>query len=107
MTHVGDLRHRLELEKLSRVSDGAGGYTESWASVASIWAAIAAKSGRETVIAERLSSHVTYDIIIRYRSDVTAEMRFRDGAKLYYIVAFFDMDGHEAWLKCVCEQRDN
>lgn len=107
MTDVGDLRHRLTLEKLSRAADGGGGYTETWVTVATIWGQLIPKTGRETLLAEKPTSRVIYDIIIRYRDDMTVEMRFSDGAQLFYIESFFDEDGRQAYLTCKCERRDS
>ena len=42
-----DLNRTLVLEGATRVSDGAGGYTEVWATLGTLWAAIAPGSGRD------------------------------------------------------------
>ncbi|WP_297341988.1 head-tail adaptor protein, partial [Pseudophaeobacter sp.] len=40
------LRRRLLLEDPQRLSDGAGGYSESWAPLGVVWAGLSAQTGR-------------------------------------------------------------
>ncbi|MEM7619807.1 MAG: phage head closure protein [Pseudomonadota bacterium] len=103
--NVGQLRRRLDIEQLNRVSDGAGGYATSWVNVDTVWAKVEPKIGRERLIAEQVSSRTNYDIVIRYRSDITAEMRFRDGTQVFHILSFFDENDQKSYLKCICEER--
>ena len=37
----------ITFQRKTRVADGMGGYTETWADVYSVWAAVKAKAGRE------------------------------------------------------------
>jgi len=39
------LNRKLELEAPVRTADGAGGYTETWAALGSLWAEVTARSG--------------------------------------------------------------
>ena len=48
-----ELRHRLTLEQLERVSDDGGGFTESWVEVATLWCDLRPLAGSETVEADR------------------------------------------------------
>jgi hypothetical protein len=52
--YPSDLRHRLTLAELSRVTDDGGGFTESWVEVATIFADLRPISGSERV--ERTSA---------------------------------------------------
>ena len=101
-----DLRHRLTLEQLDRVSDDGGGFSESWVAVATLWCDLRPMAGSETVEADRLAGRVSHEIALRYRPGVAPAMRFTDGARVFHIVSVIDVDERHRWLKCLCEERD-
>lgn len=101
---IADLRHRLVLEQATRVPDGGGGATETWVPVATVWAAIAEKTGRENEAADRTAPKVIMEITIRHREGVTTDMRFRRGSRHFNIRAALDKDGRRRWLTCTCEE---
>ncbi len=101
-----DLRHRLTLEQLERMSDEGGGFSESWAAVATLWCDVRPLAGSETVESDRLAGRVSHEIALRYRPEVVPAMRFRDGARVFHIVSVIDVDERRRWLKCLCEERD-
>lgn len=102
---VGALRHRLRLEAPSRDEDGSGGAVVSWQPVATLWAEVIAGSGREILQSDGLTALAMHEVRIRYRSDVTAEMRFVMGERVLDIRAVRDLDGRRLWLSCLCEER--
>ncbi len=101
---IAALRHRLLLEQRTRVADGGGGATETWTSVATVWAAIAEKSGREREAADRAAPKVAMEVTIRHREGVNTDMRFRQGSRHFNIRAVLDKDGRRRWLTCTCEE---
>jgi len=103
---IGALRRRVVLERPALADDGGGGAVETWEAVAEVWAMIEAQSGKETVEADRLSGTRRVDVTIRYREDVSANMRFRLGDRVLDIRAVLDEDGRRRFLKCNCEERD-
>lgn len=102
--HLRDLRHRLILETETRTSDGGGGASTGWSAVGLVWGAVRARTGSERLEADGAKGRITHDVIIRWRSDVTPAMRFRDGARALDIRAAFDPDDERRWLKCLCEE---
>ncbi len=101
-----DLRHRLTLEELERVSDDGGGFTETWVEVAELSADLRPVGGLETVEADRLAGRVSHEVALRYRPGVVPAMRFRKGARLFHILSVINVDERNRWLKCLCEERD-
>ncbi len=81
-----ELRHRLTLEQLQRVSDEGGGFTETWVEVATLFADLRPLTGIETVEADRLAGRVSHEVALRYRQGVVPAMRFRKGARVFHIV---------------------
>jgi SPP1 family predicted phage head-tail adaptor len=84
---IGDLRTLLTLEAPSRTSDGAGGASVAWETVAQVWAFVSPLTGDEDFALDRIAGHLRHEIAIRYRAGVTLEMRFRDGDRVYDIRA--------------------
>ena len=85
---AGRLRHRVVIQSLAETQDGAtGAITESWSTLATVWAAIEPLSGREFIAAAESGSEVVARIVMRHRSDVTAKMRIVDGSMTYNIQA--------------------
>jgi SPP1 family predicted phage head-tail adaptor len=106
-THqIGELSRRVVLEQAVRTPDGAGGAIESWTAVATLFAAVRALAGGESLAFDRIDGRVTHEIIIRHRADVTPAMRFRMGTRLFAIVAALDLDGRRRHLRCLVEERD-
>lgn len=103
---VGDMRRLMTLERNMRTGDGGGGATESWISVAQIWAAIEALSGDEGHAEHRVSGRVSHEITLRYRSDVEPEMRLTLDGRVFHLLAVFDKDGRRRWLTCLAEEQD-
>lgn len=101
---AGALRRRLTLEAPVRGADEGGAAATTWSALADVWAAVTPKSGREIVDADGQAARVTHQIAIRWRSDVKAAMRFRDGASLYVVHATFDGDPHRRHLVCLVEE---
>jgi SPP1 family predicted phage head-tail adaptor len=104
--NLGELRHRLVLEELQREADGGGGFIETWGAVAELSAVLRPVSGSESVEADRIAGKVTHEIVLRYRDGVRPAMRFRKGARLFHIVSAIDVDERNAWLTCLCEERE-
>lgn len=103
---TGALRNRVALERLARTEDGGGGGQLSWVQVDELWAAIRPYSGNEAVVAEVLMGRVSHLIVIRYRPDVTAAMRFRTSSRNLEIVAALDNDERKTWLDCYCVEKN-
>ena len=79
------MKHRVSLQSLSQVSDSQGGFTETWATDAELWAAIDPIKGYERYQAQQVQTPVTHKITIRYRSDVTTKKRFLYGSRVFAI----------------------
>jgi SPP1 family predicted phage head-tail adaptor len=103
---AGDLRHRLVLEQLEREDDEGGGFTETWSELAELWAELRPIGGSEAVESDRLAGSITHEVHLRYRPDVQPAMRFREGTRVFHILAVIDVEERKRWLKCLCEERD-
>lgn len=97
----GMLRHRVTLQRFQQGQDAYGGPVETWEDVATVWASLEAMNGREFFASKQAQSEVTQRIRIRYRADVTADMRVVHGGRVFGIVAPLpDNRGRELVLMC-------
>jgi len=103
---IGALRHRVVLQHAVRTADGGGGATETWSTVAELWAAVRPITGDERVAADALSGQLTHEVWVRHRAGVTPSMRFLIGSRILDIRAVIDADGCGRRLKCQCRERD-
>lgn len=103
---IGDLRHRLVLEEVSRVDDGSGGSDETWLAVTELWAGLRPMTGQEREAADQIAGRVTHEIWVRHRTGVKPRMRFRYGARVFEIRAVIDAGERRRFLKCLAEERD-
>lgn len=77
---AGALSDRVTIRRRDRVSDGMGGYTDSWCDLlANIPARIVPSRGGESVQSQRLSGLAPADILIR-RSDAALAVTSADVA---------------------------
>lgn len=76
MINAGKLRHRVIIQRpVEQQNQSTGDMVVSWVNVATVWAEIAPLSAREMVSAQVESSKVNTRITIRYREDISHEMR--------------------------------
>lgn len=101
---AGILRSRVLLEVKSRTADGGGGASVAWLQIGFVWANIEPLSGFQRLHAEQLESSITHKITIRYRSDVRAEMRLKNGTRLFMVRSVFDHGERHEWMTMMCEE---
>lgn len=83
---AGRLRHRVELQSQVQAQDPVTGeITTTWATQATVWAAIEPLSAREFMQSAELQSQITARIVIRYRAGVDATWRAVHGSRIYNI----------------------
>lgn len=103
------LSRALVLEEPDRVGDGAGGFSEGWITLGTLWAEITARTGRETALSGAPVSRVSYKIVVRgapYGAPdrPKPQQRFRDGARIYTIQAVAERDPEGRYLTCFADE---
>lgn len=99
------LNRRLVLEKPSQAPDGSGGFIESWVPLGEIWAEVKAGTGREEAQDALSLAAVPYRITVRaapagWPSRPRAEQRFREGGRVFRILAVADVGTDGRFLVC-------
>ncbi|MBC7585876.1 MAG: head-tail adaptor protein [Tardiphaga sp.] len=92
MIDAGRLKTRLMIEAPVELEDGQGGVSRSYAPQATLWAAVMPIAARRDVEADADGASVRVRVVLRGGVALTLQHRLRDGARLYRIVSFRDID---------------
>lgn len=88
-----------------RTSNGSGGFTTTWQSVATVWAKVLLAGGGETSEPGQTVSRRRYQITMRRRTGVTSGMRFiRNGLQVLNILSIDTDDDNREALLVQCEE---
>jgi head-tail adaptor len=103
------LNRRLVLEAASRLPDGAGGYAETWVVLGELWADIRSGAGGDTATDMVAIASVTLRIIVRAApvgslARPRPDQRFREGSRVYRIVAVTEAGGSGLYLTCFARE---
>ncbi len=103
------LNRKLTLEEAQRSPDGAGGYTKVWVALGELWADVNSGTGRERAGEFVTLSTVPYKITVRAApqgapSRPRPEQRFREGARLFRILAVTEDDPRGHYLTCFAHE---
>lgn len=103
------LNRSLVLEAMSRVADGAGGFAESWGALGTLWAEVKPGAGRDAAGEEVVMGVVGYRITLRGAPQGSPArpvpgQRFRDGGRLFAILAVTEADAAGRYLTCFARE---
>ena len=99
---AGQLDRRITIQTFSEATDNFGQEVKSFSTLASVWANVVEKVGREGEDGEMIAATKKVEFIIRYRTDVDEEMRIIYNSNTYKIQAIQSADARKAFLKIVC-----
>ena len=94
---AGMLTRRIKIQRPSTIKDSVGAPCRSWLDVATVWADTQPLSGKEAVIANRISAELSHQIIVRYQSlfdnpQQVAQMRVLYKARIFNIHSALNED---------------
>jgi head-tail adaptor len=103
------LNRALVLEGAVRSPDGAGGFTEAWTVLGTLWAEVVPGSGSDVLGEERMLSAVPYRVTVRGApvgspSRPKAGQRLREGTRLFLIQAVTERDPQGRYLTCFARE---
>ena len=108
MIDPGKMRHRITFQRFSGALDDFGDPLQtdddSWADVATTWAAIDPISGREFYAAEQSQSEVSHKIRCRYRTGLDTAMRITYGKRRFKIISLIDWEERHESLLLMCKE---
>lgn len=95
------LTRRLLLEGPDRVADGAGGFSETWVPLGTVWAEVLPRTGRDAAGLARMGYRITLRAAPQGApSRPRPSQRFRDGARIFTIDAVTESDPGGRFLIC-------
>ena len=100
---IGALRHRLMIQAPVDADDGAGGFRRTWRDIAPAWAAVAAASSHDASLG-RSGQTISHRITMRWRDDLSAGHRLRDGTRIYIVRSLHDATGEHRFLTALTEE---
>ena len=107
---AGKLRERVTIQQKTLVSDGMGGQSETWATLATVWAAvkpnIAGAREAMTGAAGQVQARTVYEVRIRYRDDIDAKMRVLWRGNTLEIESVSDPDQRQSESVLLCVAKD-
>ncbi|GMV06722.1 MAG: hypothetical protein AMXMBFR53_29970 [Gemmatimonadota bacterium] len=78
----GMLREVVELQRVTRVSDGQGGWTEAWTTYATVWARVAPMRATERLTGMQPDARAYYSVTIRAHRGLRAPDRLLWGVQI-------------------------
>ncbi len=104
-----NLNRALALEAPTQTPDGAGGFALSWTMVGTLWGEVMPGSGRDPAGVEITLATVPYRITVRGAAlgsprRPVPEQRFRDGTRIYLILAVTEHDQDGMYLTCFARE---
>ena len=97
------LRHRVAILRKQTGTDPDGYPREERVPVSYIWAEVKPIAGREYFTAAAVQAEHQVRFTMRYRKDVTSDMRLRYDDRDYEIKTVLDLGGRRTWLQVMGE----
>lgn len=99
----------LILQSTVRQPDGAGGYAEIWDDLGTLWAEVLPGTGRDLSGEDVILTSVPFRITVRGAPQGAAArpkagQRFRDGSRLFPILAVTERDRAGLFLTCFAQE---
>ena len=102
---IGDLNKIIDIQSKTRVADGIGGFTETWATQCSgIYAAIWPVSAKEQIQSDQMSMIITHRIRIRYRSRIKSDWRIKYANRYFSIMSIINPNEANGNLELLCKE---
>jgi SPP1 family predicted phage head-tail adaptor len=101
---IGQLRQRVTLQAPVDAPDDIGAADRTFSAFAQVWARVETLSAQEQFIEQRLEQSRRCAVMIRWRSDVTSQMRIVFRGRILVIRSVEDRDETPRFLTCLCEE---
>jgi SPP1 family predicted phage head-tail adaptor len=101
----GMLKEAVAFQRLTGMTDGAGGFTEAWAAIPATPTRghVKAMSGGERWHSDRVEASSTHKIVVRYNSSLTTKDRVVIRGLAYNIRFIDNMEMADKWLYITAE----
>lgn len=100
----GELRHKIIIQTPTESSDSYGGFTATWATFATVWAALNPVRNREYPISLQNETRTLHKITIRYVAGLTDKMRVNFGGRIFNITSIINREERNIVLDIIAEE---
>jgi SPP1 family predicted phage head-tail adaptor len=104
MMGAGKRDKRVSIQEKTVTIDNIGNQTETWVTIATVWAAIAPLNGREYWAARQINAEATTRVTIAYRRRVTPEHRLLFGSRVLEIIEIVNPSEGNVELVLLCKE---
>lgn len=108
MSAIGLLRHQVIVENPTRVADGDGGYTDTWAaaSPSPVWARIEPATARaiERQAGATIEGPIDSLVTIRHHAGVTMKTRLTFEGRRLFVRGIQNVQERYRWLVLACQE---
>jgi len=101
---AGSLRARITFQKQAAIRDEYGEPEHTWSDVVTVWGSVKGLRSDEKLAALQIQGEATHEITIRYRMDITPDMRAVCGTRIFDITPPVDPDGRKCELRILCKE---
>lgn len=99
----GDLDQRVTIERFTSEQMDDGQMVDTWAPLATVWAAVEPQAGREFVAAGAAQSELTTKIRIRWMAGLTSGDRVTHDGRVYNIASVIDYRSARREIVLMCK----
>jgi len=96
---AGKLRTLVTFQRKTLAADGAGGFTETWATLRVTRAHVVGLSGFERLMTDRINAETKDRIVCRYFAGLRPDDRVMIEGRVYNITDVDDMERRKMWYK--------
>lgn len=101
---IGSMNNRIAIQAYTSVADGMGGFTNTYATWKTVWAAIWPNSAKDVIQANAPTMVVSHRIRIRYLSGLTTKHRVLFGTRYFSIVSIINPSEKGEWMDLLCKE---
>ena len=95
---VGKMRHRINIQTITRVADSLGGNASSYSTTVAVWGMVEPLVGNERVEGGQIEPRQRYKFTLRYNSNLTVDDRLNYDSKNFRILSIqkkFEIDKYQ------------
>ena len=102
--NIANLRYKVQLQAPTRTSDGGGGYTESFSTIANLFADIRPQNALERYRQGQVQETVSHRIYIRYRKDIQTNYKILYDNRTFQIKGIKNINERDRFLELFCQE---
>lgn len=101
---AGKLRHLVQLQANTPTQNTLGEPSDSWATIANIYAAIRPMAGQELMLAQQVIAKASHQITVRNYPGLSAENRIKFGTRIFDINSVNNVDERNREMILLCSE---